>query len=73
MGMVHMAPLMHPAPMPTTVKLRYVSKYRTATGGDYGAFQVTLPIAIVRALGWKDHDDLEAVAHKDGILIRKPK
>lgn len=61
------------APRPRTMRLRRVKTYQTASGGDYGRWDVSLPPALIEAQGWKQGDELEAVEHKDGILLRRAK
>lgn len=40
-------------------------------GVEYARYRVTVPVQIVRALGWHVGDDLELKIHKSGVLFRK--
>lgn len=55
------------------MKLRWVKAYTTAAGKDYGRFDVALPPDLVEKKGWEKGTDLEAIDHKDGILLRRAK
>jgi hypothetical protein len=68
-----MVPLMPPRAVraPKHMKLRRVKAYTTATGKDYGRWDVTLPPEMIEALGWQQGDELEATRERGGIHLRK--
>lgn len=55
------------------MRLRWSKAYTTDKGREYGRWDISLPPSMIEALGWTRGDDLEAVAQKDSILIRKRK
>lgn len=59
-----------------SMRLRYEEKYKRKRDGDgarvaYGSYTLTLPKALVEALGWKDGDEIVPELKGTNITLRR--
>jgi hypothetical protein len=53
------------------MKLKRAMTYESSKGRRFYRWDVSLPPALIDAKGWKKGTELEAIDHKDGILLRR--